>query len=70
MWSAMVFTLAAVALVVCTWIASRADPDATATGLFDRIMQTRTSRVALIVCWWWLGWHVLVAQTVDPGFAG
>jgi uncharacterized protein DUF6186 len=26
----------------------------------------RAVRVALVVFWWWLGWHFLVAQTVDP----
>lgn len=68
--SALVFAVAAVSLVASEWIASRRDPDASATSLFDRTMQTRTARVAILVCWWWIGWHVLVAQTVDPSRIG
>ncbi len=31
-----------------------------------RVMARRAPRIAIVVFWWWLGWHVLVAQTVDP----
>ncbi|GAA1997856.1 DUF6186 family protein [Microbacterium ulmi] len=70
MLSATVFVVGAIVLGVVTWISSRRDPEATASGLFDRIMQSRTVRIAILVCWWWLGWHFLVAQTVDPGYPG
>lgn len=70
MTSAVVFVAGAIALTVVTWISSRRDPKVTTTSLADRVMRSRTARVAVLLCWWWLGWHVLVAQTVDPGFVG
>lgn len=33
--------------------------------LLDSVLANRTARVALVVCWWWIGWHFVVAQTVD-----
>ncbi len=64
--STIVFTVCVAALAVTSWRAARADPDATVTELFDRMMETRTVRIAMLVTWWWLGWHFFVAQTVDP----
>lgn len=64
--SAAVFVGVLLALLVSAWNARVADPEATVTELFDRMMTARTTRIAVIVCWWWLGWHFLVAQTVDP----
>ncbi len=61
-----IFALCGIALVVSAILARRADPEATVPELFDRVMGSRTATVAVIVCWWWLGWHFLVAQTVDP----
>jgi hypothetical protein len=29
-------------------------------------MSDRAPRIAILVFWWWLGWHFLVARTVDP----
>ncbi|NYE18552.1 DUF6186 family protein [Microbacterium immunditiarum] len=66
--SLVVFAACAIALIVSGWSARRSDPDATVTELFDLMMTDRTVRLAIIVCWWWLGWHFLVGQTVDPGF--
>lgn len=34
--------------------------------LLDRLLDSRAIRVTLVVFWWWLGWHFLVVQTVDP----
>jgi hypothetical protein len=68
--STSVFLLCLVAVATGSLLARRNDPDATVTALFDRMMSDRTVRLAVIVCWWWLGWHFLVAQTVDPGIAG
>lgn len=64
--SAIVFSLCALALVVSAWLAHREDPSATVAELFDRALADRTVRLAVVVCWWWLGWHFLVGQTVDP----
>lgn len=66
--SVVVFTLCLALLVASSLLARRADPEATVTELFDRMMTDRTVRLAVIVCWWWLGWHFLVGQTVDPGY--
>jgi Family of unknown function (DUF6186) len=30
--------------------------------LMDRILHHRTTRVAIILAWWWFGWHFLVNQ--------
>ncbi|MFM2024374.1 MAG: hypothetical protein RLZZ56_387 [Actinomycetota bacterium] len=30
--------------------------------LMDRILHHRTTRIAIILGWWWLGWHFLVNQ--------
>ncbi len=35
-------------------------------SLFDQIMTTRSTRVAIMLFWWWVGWHFLVEQTVSP----
>ena len=33
--------------------------------LLDLILRDRATRVTIVVFWWWLGWHFLVARTVD-----
>jgi hypothetical protein len=55
---------AVIALVVLSHV-PRA-PLATFSQLLDRILADRATRIALIVFWWWLGWHFLVSRTVDP----
>lgn len=35
-------------------------PIASVSELMDRIMHHRTTRVAIMLGWWWLGWHFLV----------
>ncbi len=30
--------------------------------LLDEAMNTRSARVAIVLFWWWLGWHFLVAD--------
>lgn len=32
--------------------------------LFSIMASTGPGRVALMLCWWWLGWHFLVRSTV------
>ena len=68
--SILVFALCGVALVASARLARHRDPQATVTELFDLALTDRTVRLAVVVCWWWLGWHFLVGQTVDPGYAG
>ena len=31
-------------------------------ALLDRILHHRTTRIAIVLGWWWLGWHFLVNQ--------
>ena len=40
------------------------------TEMLDSVLAQRAPRVALVVFWWWLGWHFLVAQTVDAPVLG
>ena len=68
--SVIVFALCGAALVASAWLARRADPGATVGELFDLALADRTVRLAVVVCWWWLGWHFLVGRTVDPVVAG
>ncbi len=60
------FVLCAAALAVTGWAIGRRYPAATVTALFDHLMADRIVRVTVVVIWWWLGWHILVGQTVDP----
>jgi len=39
------------------------------TEMLDAVLAERAPRVVLVVFWWWLGWHFLVGQTVDPPLA-
>ncbi len=58
------FGLCAAALVLATWWIRIGDPDATVSALFDRLLDDRAVRIAVIVIWWWLGWHFLAGQTL------
>lgn len=60
--------LACVMAAALLWLTSRRDPGRVAPlgELLDVVFADRAARVALVVFWWWLGWHFLVAQTVDP----
>jgi hypothetical protein len=33
--------------------------------MLERVLTQRPARVVLILFWWWLAWHFLVARTVD-----
>ncbi|WP_022917330.1 DUF6186 family protein [Ruania albidiflava] len=63
--SGLYFAVCAVALLVTDRIARRSADEVTITDLFDRVLTSRTIRLAVLVCWWWLGWHFLAGQTVD-----
>ena len=67
--SAVVFAVCGLALVVLLRAGVRRGAMATSARMFERAMANRTVRIAMIVLWWWLGWHFLVGQTVDPGGA-
>lgn len=64
--SAVVFAVCGLALVVLLRAGVRRGAMATSARMFERAMANRTVRIAMIVLWWWLGWHFLVGQTVDP----
>ena len=58
------FGLCAVLLGLVTWRIGRTDPDARVSDLFDRLLDDRAVRIAVIVIWWWLGWHFLAGATL------
>ena len=60
------FSLCAAALALTGWTIGRRHPEASVTALFDAVMSDRTIRITILVMWWWLGWHFLAGQTVDP----
>lgn len=32
--------------------------------LMERILHHRTTRIAIILAWWWVGWHFLVNEVI------
>lgn len=44
-------------------------PFATLGQVLEVVLADRAVRIAIIAFWWWLGWHFLVARTVDPPLA-
>lgn len=56
--------LIAVGLGVAIWLLSKFDViKLVKVGtLMDRILHHRTTRVAVILAWWWVGWHFLVNE--------
>lgn len=62
--SAAAFLACAAALAVAGWVIGRRNADASVTAMFDRLMSQRGVRVAVIVVWWWLGWHFLAGVTL------
>lgn len=46
-------------LGLVAWIIGRIRPDIVAPlgQLVARIMHNRNTRIALVVVWWWFGWH-------------
>ncbi len=42
-------------------ITRRSDSKVASMGsLFNRVMHHRATRVAIMIAWWWVGWHFLV----------
>lgn len=62
--SVVVFALCGIALVAATLLERRRDPEATANAMFDRALSDRTVRIAVLLIWWWIGWHFLAGQTL------
>jgi len=65
--TALVFVACGVAGVIL-WLTGRRNALGLApTGeLFDLILGERAVRITILVFWWWIGWHFLVARTIDP----
>jgi hypothetical protein len=61
------FGMIGVAVIVLVALGQRnRDRFATFGELLDRVMVTQAARITILTFWWWLGWHFLVVQTVDP----
>ncbi|MEI9906690.1 MAG: DUF6186 family protein [Actinomycetota bacterium] len=44
-----------------TWLASKFLPAkfAPLNELFGRAFESRSNRIAILIIWWWFGWHFL-----------
>lgn len=62
--SAAVFVCGVVMLAAVALLIRRRHPEATTEELFDRLLEDRTVRVAVIAIWWRLGWHFLAGDTL------
>lgn len=62
--SVLYFGVCGIALAFVTVLERRRNPEATVGGMFDRALADRTSRIAMMLIWWWLGWHFLAGQTL------
>lgn len=56
--------LVVVALGLAVWILTHFGAlKLTKVGdLMERILHHRTTRIAIILAWWWVGWHFLVNE--------
>ena len=58
-----VFVLLGAALVGVELVARRAPARFATVGVTARwILQRRSARVAILVFWWWVGWHFLIER--------
>ncbi|HKT56844.1 MAG TPA: DUF6186 family protein [Microbacterium sp.] len=62
--SILYFGSCALALLLASLIVRGEHPEATVTALFDTLMADHVMRIAILACWWWLGWHFLAGQTL------
>lgn len=62
--STAAFLACAAAVAVSGWLIGRHHAEASTTAMFDRLMSDHAIRLAVIVIWWWLGWHFLAGQTL------
>lgn len=58
--------LVIVGIGVAIWLLSHFDAlKLTKVGdLMERILHHRTTRIAIILAWWWVGWHFLVNEVI------
>jgi hypothetical protein len=51
--------LGVIAAGLILWMLGRLRPDKVASfgDLITRLMHHRNTRIAIVVVWWWLGWH-------------
>ena len=51
--------LGVIFLGMVAWLIGRLRPDVLATfgELVNRIMHNRNNRLAIMIIWWWFGWH-------------
>lgn len=58
--------LACVLAAATAEVLARREPERLATlgSLLDRVMESRSARLGILMFWWWAGWHFLVGQTV------
>jgi Family of unknown function (DUF6186) len=51
-----------VVIGVILWLITRSvkTPIANVSAMIDRIMHHRTTRISIMLGWWWVGWHFLV----------
>jgi len=54
----VLYALPVVGMFVAWWL-GRVKPNkfARLSALIENIMISRTTRIAVITVWWWLGWH-------------
>jgi len=62
--SVAVFALCGIALAAAALLERRRDPEATVNAMFDRALSDRTVRIAVLLIWWWIGWHFFAGQTL------
>ncbi len=69
-WITIAGYLAFVIAGVILWLATRDRKGKTASvaELFDRLLHHRTTRIAIICAWWWVGWHFLVSIVNQADF--
>lgn len=56
--------LVAVAMGLAIWLLTHFNVlKLTKVGdMMERILHHRTTRIAIILAWWWVGWHFLVNE--------
>lgn len=56
------------ALALVLELMARRDTDRIAplSELLDQVMVSRAVRLTILVFWWWLGWHFIVAAPAPP----
>lgn len=61
-WITIAGYLSFVVAGLAAWIITKRPNSKTASigKLFDRVMHHRATRVAIMLAWWWVGWHFLV----------